>query len=83
MVERRRAWGWRMWSGGGEKRPPLRETSLLGGRYVHQDEKAIAEKAYPASYNVLLTRLATMVSSAACFWIVQLCDFQSMAPAGF
>jgi hypothetical protein len=73
-----------MWSGGGEKQPPLRETSLLGGWYVHQDEKAIAEKAYPASYNVLLTRLATMVSgTAAFFWNVQPCDFQSRAPAAF
>lgn len=55
MAERKRTWGWRMWPRGVEKQQPP------WGDDHEQDEKAVAEKAYPASYNVLLTRLATMV----------------------
>ena len=53
-----------MWSGGGEKPPPLEEASRPVRPSMYHDERAIGEKAYPASYNVLLTRLATMVSAA-------------------
>ncbi|GAQ79213.1 hypothetical protein KFL_000260290 [Klebsormidium nitens] len=53
MAERKRTWRWRMWPRGVEK-----QREPWGDR--EEDEKAVAEQAYPASYNVLLTRLATM-----------------------